>query len=208
MLVRAVYQGANPKVLAETVAAPLEQAINGVEHMLYMKSVSSSDGTMQLTVTFRPGTDPDGAQVQVQNRVSQALARLPEDVRRQGVVTQKQSSNITLVVHLLSPDDRYDAVYLLAYAAFSLEGAAVDGPSLGRAFARLLPAGDAIEVGPNGLFDAISALEAEVCWREAACSEEPWARDWLEPETWPEAFETCSAFISGLMKAVLSRTCR
>ena len=98
VLVRAVYPGANPKVLAETVAAPLEQAINGVEHMLYMKSVASSDGTMQLTVTFRPGTDPDGAQVQVQNRVSQALARLPEDVRRQGVVTQKQSSNITLVV--------------------------------------------------------------------------------------------------------------
>ena len=117
VLVRAVYPGANPKVLAETVAAPLEQAINGVEHMLYMKSVASSDGTMQLTVTFRPGTDPDGAQVQVQNRVSQALARLPEDVRRQGVVTQKQSSNITLVVHLLSPDSRYDAVYLRNYAA-------------------------------------------------------------------------------------------
>ena len=115
--VRAFYPGANPKVLAETVAAPLEQAINGVEHMMYMKSVASSDGTMTLAVTFRPGTDPDAAQVQVQNRVSQALARLPEDVRRQGVVTQKQSSNITLVVHLLSPDARYDSVYLRNYAA-------------------------------------------------------------------------------------------
>ena len=115
--VRAFYPGANPKVLAETVAAPLEQAINGVEHMMYMKSVASSDGTMTLAVTFRPGTDPDDAQVQVQNRVSQALARLPEDVRRQGVVTQKQSSNITLVVHLLSPDNRYDSVYLRNYAA-------------------------------------------------------------------------------------------
>ena len=115
--VRAVYPGANPKVLAETVASPLEQAINGVEHMMYMKSVASSDGTMTLTVTFRPGTDPDAAQVQVQNRVSQALARLPEDVRRQGVTTQKQSSNITLVVHLLSPDARYDEVYLRNYAA-------------------------------------------------------------------------------------------
>ncbi|MDB4957928.1 MAG: efflux system, inner rane transporter CmeB [Myxococcales bacterium] len=115
--VRAIYPGANPKVLAETVAAPLEQAINGVEHMMYMKSVASSDGTMTLTVTFRPGTKPDDAQVQVQNRVAQALARLPEDVRRQGVVTQKQSSNITLVVHLLSPDHRYDAVYLRNYAA-------------------------------------------------------------------------------------------
>ena len=115
--VRAFYPGANPKVLAETVAAPLEQAINGVEHMMYMKSVASSDGTMTLSVTFRPGTDPDDAQVQVQNRVAQALARLPEDVRRQGVVTQKQSSNITLVIHLLSPDHRYDSVYLRNYAA-------------------------------------------------------------------------------------------
>ena len=115
--VRAFYPGANPKVLAETVAAPLEQAINGVEHMMYMKSVASSDGSVQLTVTFRPGTNVDDAQVQVQNRVAQALARLPEDVRRQGVVTQKQSSNITLVVHLLSPDARYDAVYLRNYAA-------------------------------------------------------------------------------------------
>ena len=114
--VRAIYPGANPKVLAETVAAPLEQAINGVENMMYMKSVAASDGSVQLTVTFRPGTDVDDAQVEVQNRVSQALARLPEDVRRQGVVTQKQSSNITMVVHLLSPDDRYDAVYLRNFA--------------------------------------------------------------------------------------------
>jgi multidrug efflux pump len=115
--VRAVYPGANPKVLAETVASPLEQAINGVEHMMYMKSVASSDGSVQLTVTFKPGTDVDDAQVEVQNRVAQALPRLPEDVRRQGVVTQKQSSNITMVVHLLSPDNRYDAIYLRNYAA-------------------------------------------------------------------------------------------
>jgi multidrug efflux pump len=115
--VRAFYPGANPKVIAETVAAPLEQAINGAENMMYMKSVASSDGTLTLAVTFRPGTDPDDAQVQIQNRVAQALPRLPEDVRRQGVVTQKQSSNITLVVHLLSPSDRYDAVYQRNYAA-------------------------------------------------------------------------------------------
>ena len=114
--VRAFYPGANPKVLAETVAAPLEQAINGVEHMMYMKSVASSDGVVQLTVTFKAGTSPDDAQVQVQNRVSQALARLPEDVRRQGVTTQKQSANMTLVVHLLSPDARYDSLYLRNYA--------------------------------------------------------------------------------------------
>jgi multidrug efflux pump len=133
--VRAVYPGANPKVLAETVAAPLEQAINGVEHMMYMKSVASSDGTMTLTVTFRPGTDPDGAQVQVQNRVNQALPRLPEDVRRQGVVTQKQSSNITLVVHLLSPDNRYDSVYLRNYAALHVMDELRRIPGVGDALA-------------------------------------------------------------------------
>src|SRR5688572_16370275 len=110
--VRAVYPGANPRVISEPVAAPLEEAINGVEHMLYMKSVAGSDGVLALTVTFRPGTDVDLAQVQVQNRVGQALARLPEDVRRLGVTTQKRSPNLTMVVHLTSPDRRYDTVYL------------------------------------------------------------------------------------------------
>jgi multidrug efflux pump len=133
--VRAFYPGANPRVLAETVAAPLEQAINGVEQMMYMKSVSSSDGTVLLSVTFEPGTDPDDAQVQVQNRVSQALARLPEEVRRQGVVTQKQSANITLVVHLLSPDDRYDSVYLRNYAALHVVDELRRIPGVGEALA-------------------------------------------------------------------------
>src|SRR4051812_40406653 len=133
--VRAAYPGANPKVLAETVAAPLEQAINGVEHMMYMKSVASSDGTLLLSVTFQPGTNPDDAQVQVQNRVSQALARLPEDVRRQGVVTQKQSANITLVVHLLSPDNRYDSVYLRNYAALHVMDELRRIPGVGDALA-------------------------------------------------------------------------
>ncbi|HEY4243949.1 MAG TPA: multidrug efflux RND transporter permease subunit [Kofleriaceae bacterium] len=127
--VHAVYPGANPKVIAETVAAPLEQAITGVEGMMYMKSVASSDGVLQLTVTFKAGIDPDAAQVQVQNRVSQALARLPEDVRRQGVTTQKQSPNITLVVHLTSPDGRYDSLYIRNYAALHIrdELARIDG---------------------------------------------------------------------------------
>ncbi|VFR46492.1 RND efflux system, inner membrane transporter CmeB [plant metagenome] len=114
--VRATYPGANPREIADTVAAPLEEAITGVEDMLYMKSIAGSDGVLVLTVTFRPGTDPDDAQVKVQNRVAQAEARLPEAVRRQGVVTAKQSPNITLVVQLRSPDGRYDALYLRNYA--------------------------------------------------------------------------------------------
>jgi len=115
VVVRTVYPGANPKVIAETVATPLEEAITGVEDMMYVKSVAGSDGVLQLTVTFKPGTDPDEATVKVQNRVSQALARLPEDVRRQGVTTQKQSPVFLMVVHLTSGDGRYDSLYLRNY---------------------------------------------------------------------------------------------
>ena len=115
VVVRTVYPGANPKVIAETVATPLEEAINGVEDMMYVKSVAGSDGVLQLTVTFKPGTDADEAAVRVQNRVAQALARLPEDVRRQGVTTQKQSPVFLMVVHLTSEDGRYDSLYLRNY---------------------------------------------------------------------------------------------
>lgn len=114
--VTASYPGANPKVIAETVAAPLEQAITGVEGMLYMSSQSATDGRMILTVTFAQGTNADMAQIQVQNRVSRALSRLPEEVQRQGVVTQKTSPDILMVVHLLSPDKRYDPLYISNYA--------------------------------------------------------------------------------------------
>jgi multidrug efflux pump len=116
VLVQTTYPGANPKTIAETVATPLEEAINGVEGMMYMKSVASSEGTMQLTVTFRPGINPDDAAVRVQNLVSQALPRLPEDVRRQGVTTQKRSPTFLITVQLTSPDGRYNAQYLRNYA--------------------------------------------------------------------------------------------
>ncbi|QOY21862.1 efflux RND transporter permease subunit [Xanthomonas citri] len=116
VLVQTTYPGANPKTIAETVANPLEEAINGVEDMMYMKSVASSEGAMLLTVTFRPGTNPDDAAVKVQNRVAQALPRLPEDVRRQGVTTQKRSPTFLITVQLTSPDGRYDAQYLRNYA--------------------------------------------------------------------------------------------
>jgi hydrophobe/amphiphile efflux-1 (HAE1) family protein len=118
--VRAVYPGANPTVLAQTVGTPLEDAINGVERMLYMSSSATADGVLNLTVTFEIGTDVDLAQVQVQNRVSQALARLPEEVRALGVVTEKRSPDITLVVNLYSPDGRYDPVYLRNYALLNV----------------------------------------------------------------------------------------
>ncbi|MBA1300514.1 efflux RND transporter permease subunit [Pseudomonas carnis] len=114
--VTASYPGANPQVIAETVAAPLEQVITGVEGMLYMTSQSATDGRMILTATFAQGTNADMAQIQVQNRVSRALPRLPEEVQRLGVVTQKTSPDILMVVHLLSPDQRYDPLYISNYA--------------------------------------------------------------------------------------------
>jgi multidrug efflux pump len=116
VVVKASYPGANPKVIAETVATPLEEQINGVEGMLYTSSQSTSDGQMTLTVTFALGTDLDNAQVQTQNRVSQALPRLPEEVQRLGVTTTKSSPDLTMVVHLTSPDNRYDMLYLSNYA--------------------------------------------------------------------------------------------
>src|SRR4051812_13926439 len=121
VIVRATYPGANPKVISETVAAPLEQAINGVEHSLYMFSQATSDGVMTLTITFALGTDLDNAQVQVQNRVAQARPKLPEDVRRLGVVTQKASPDLLMVVHLFSPDGRYDDIYVRNYATLQVK---------------------------------------------------------------------------------------
>src|SRR6202040_2104464 len=111
VVVRASYPGANPKVIAETVATPIEEQINGVEGMLYMSSQATTDGAMTLTVTFRLGTDPDKAQQLVQNRVAQAEPRLPNAVRTLGVTTIKSSPDLMMVVHLVSPDERYDATY-------------------------------------------------------------------------------------------------
>jgi multidrug efflux pump len=116
VVVRGAYPGANPKVIAETVASPLEQQINGIEGLLYMFSQSTADGRLTLTITFALGTDLDNAQVQVQNRVSQALPRLPQDVQRIGVTTEKASPDFLMVAHLVSPDGRYDMLYLSNFA--------------------------------------------------------------------------------------------
>jgi multidrug efflux pump len=121
VVVVAVYPGASPAVIAETVATPLEEQINGVEGMLYMSSLATTDGNMQLTVTFKIGTDPDLAQQLVQNRVSQAEPRLPDIVRQVGVTTVKSSSDITMVVHLTSPDGSYDSLYLSNYATLNVK---------------------------------------------------------------------------------------
>jgi len=116
IVVRAQYPGANAETVADTVAVPLEQEINGVEDMLYMSSYSTSDGAMQLTITFKLGTDLDQSQVLVQNRVAIALPRLPAEVQRLGVTTTKSSPDLMMVVHLLSPDETYDQLYVSNYA--------------------------------------------------------------------------------------------
>src|SRR5580700_759338 len=121
VVVKAQFPGANPKVIAETVASPLEEQINGTENMLYMFSQASSDGTLTLTVTFALGTDPNLAQQLVQNRVNQALPRLPEVTRNLGVTTVKSSPDLTMVVHLLSPNNRYDMLYLRNYAVLNVK---------------------------------------------------------------------------------------
>ena len=131
VVVTANYPGANPKVIAETVAAPLEQEMNGVENMLYMFSQATTDGRMTLTLTFALGTDLDRAQVQVQNRVSSALPRLPEEVQRLGVVAEKSSPNLTMVVHLFSPEGDRDISYLSNYADIYIKDALARLPGVG-----------------------------------------------------------------------------
>ena len=129
--VRAAYPGANPKVISETVAAPLEQEINGLEGMLYMSSQSTTDGRMTLTVTFEQGVDAERAQVQVQNRVARALPRLPIETQRIGVVTEKTSPDMLMVAHLISPSGKHDALFMTNYALLNMRDELQRVPGVG-----------------------------------------------------------------------------
>ena len=138
--VSTIYPGGNARVVAETVAAPIEQQVNGVEDMIYMSSTSASDGSYKLTVTFEIGTDLDMAQVLVQNRVKLAEPNLPEEVKRQGVNTKKKSTNIVQFISLYSPDGRYDELYLSNYATLQLRDVLSRIPGVGEVM--IFPASD------------------------------------------------------------------
>ena len=131
VVVRAQFPGANARVIAETVATPLEEQLNGVEGLLYMNSLATADGAMTLTLSFKIGTRPEVAETAVQNRVQRALPRLPEIVRQVGVTTEKSSPNLTMVVHMVSPDNRYDALYLRNYAALNVRNQLLRIPGMG-----------------------------------------------------------------------------
>jgi len=140
IVVRAQFPGANPRVISETVATPLEEQISGIENLLYFDSQATADGGMTLTVTFKIGTSPEAAETAVQNRINRALPRLPEIVRQIGVTTEKSSPNLTMVVHLVSPDNSRDALYLRNYGQLNVRDDLLRIPGMGSVI--LFGAGD------------------------------------------------------------------
>src|SRR3954453_22850064 len=140
VVVRAQFPGANPRVISETVATPLEEQINGIENLLYFESQATADGSMTLSVTFKIGTNPEVAETAVQNRINRALPRLPEIVRQIGVTTEKSSPNLTMVVHLVSPDNSRDAPYLRNYGQLNVRDELLRIPGMGSVL--LFGAGD------------------------------------------------------------------
>jgi multidrug efflux pump len=140
IVVRAQYPGANPRVISETVATPLEEQINGVENLLYFDSQAAADGSLTLTVTFKIGTSPEVAETAVQNRINRALPRVPDIVRQIGITTEKSSPNLTMVVHLVSPDNSRDALYLRNYGQLNVRDELLRIPGMGSVL--LFGAGD------------------------------------------------------------------
>lgn len=140
IVVRAQYPGANPRVISETVATPLEEQIAGIDNLLYYESQATADGAMALTITFKVGTSVEAAETAVQNRVNRALPRLPDIVRQIGVITEKQASNLTMVVHLISKDEKYDALYLRNYGQLQVRDELLRIPGMGSVF--MFGAGD------------------------------------------------------------------
>ena len=139
--VSASYPGASAEVVEQTVAAPIEAEVNGVDDMIYMSSSSSNDGSYTLNVSFAVGTDPDLAAINVQNRVAQATPMLPEEVSRQGVSVKKKSTNMLMVINLVSPDQTHDALFLSNYASINLRDAVIRLPGALPDFTRGLSIG-------------------------------------------------------------------
>src|SRR5271154_3177210 len=181
VVVTALFPGANPQTIAETVATPLEEQINGTEGMLYMASSAASDGTLTLTVTFKLGVDPNLATQLVQNRVNQALPRLPDVTRALGVTTIKSSPDLTMVVHLTSPTGRYDMLYLRNYAVLNVKDQLAKIPGVGSV--QLFGSGDYAmriwlnpqKVADSGLTpqDAVAAVRSQNVQFSAGVSRGP-----------------------------------
>lgn len=132
VVVRAQFPGANPRVISETVAMPIEEQISGVENLLYLDSQATSDGSLSVTATFKIGTNPEVAETAIQNRINRALPRLPDTVRQIGVTTEKSSPNLTMVVHLVSTNNQYDALYLRNYAQLNIKNELLRLPGMGQ----------------------------------------------------------------------------
>ena len=212
VVVRAQFPGANPRVIAETVASPLEEQISGIDNLLYYESQSAADGSMSLTVTFGIGTNPEVAETSVQNRINRALPRLPEIVRQIGVTTEKQAPNLTMVVHLLSPDNSRDALYLRNYGQLQLRDELLRIEGMGSVL--LFGAGDyamriwlnpqqlaARALTPNDVVDAVREQNAQVAAGVVGAPPAPRGSDFELPINTKGRLSTVEEFADIIVRA-------